>query len=251
MNITSVRDSDWKKDDGTTVRVTTLRFEDGTEAPGYDLPSVPEVGKPLPEGWVIATSKAGKPYVKVPKEKKGGFGGTPAYRNTKEGQAFEQQQMNRRTALMQAVEWLPLSDAGNVPGLLTCADYFSEWLQSSPVLGRAAAAPAVPSAGDSSSEAGRGMVPQQPDPAVIAAAHTAPDTQSAVSTGGVAADEGGPGGSDSVPFGEGGTKSNPGPSSPDHSNDHVHQWANSPKLSKYEVCTAENCMETRRKDSRA
>jgi hypothetical protein len=219
--ITSVRDSDWDKD-GTIVRVTTLRFEDGTEAPGYDLPSVPEVGKPLPDGWEIATSKAGKPYVKVPKEKKGGFGGAPAYRNTKEGQAFEQQQMNRRTALMQAVEWcLPLGDVIGVASLLANADSIYSWLQSSPVLGRAAAAPAVPSAGD---------------------------TQSATSTGGVLADEGGSGRSESIAQGEGTVGSNPGPSSPtDHSNDHVHSWADSPKLSKYEICTVENCMETRRK----
>jgi hypothetical protein len=95
-----------------------------------------------------------------------------------------------------------------------------EMSKSSPVLGRAAAAPAVPSAGD---------------------------TQSAGTTGGTA-DEGGSGGSETIAQGEGTVGSNPGSPSPtDHSNDHVHSWADSPKLSKYEICTVENCMETRRK----
>jgi hypothetical protein len=127
MNVTAIRESDWNKGDGTTVKVTDVTFEGGFKAPGYDLPSVPEIGKPLPDGWEVATSKAGKPYIKVPKKGGGGGGGAPAHRNTKEGQAFEQQQMNRRTALMQAVALT----TQNKEIVATVADYFYAWLQSS------------------------------------------------------------------------------------------------------------------------
>jgi hypothetical protein len=214
--ITSVRDSDWAKPDGTRVRVHTLRFADGTEAPGYDLPSVPEIGKPLPDGWEVATSKAGKPYVKVPKKPGASGGGAPAYRNTKEGQAFEQQQMNRRTALMQAVTIaIPAAKADEV-NVTALADAMYEWLQ------------------------GTSPVSERPEPA--RAESSTGDTP--VGTG--ADDEGGSGGS-GPGDGEASTSPNPGPSSPDHSTDHVHSWTPSPKLSRYEICSIPDCYETRRK----
>src|SRR6185503_11899321 len=63
------------------------------------------IGKPIPEDWTQKQGEYG-PQAFPPREKKGGFGGAPAaFRNTKEGQAIEQDQMNRRTALMQAVQW--------------------------------------------------------------------------------------------------------------------------------------------------
>ena len=55
-----------------------------------------------------------KDRFRLPREQKaGGFGGGPAaYRNTKEGHFYEQERMDRRTALMQAVgdvavRWIP------------------------------------------------------------------------------------------------------------------------------------------------
>lgn len=147
MNVTKVAESDWKKDDGTVTHVTKVTFDDGREVPGYDLPSVPEVGKPLPDGWEIATSKNNKPYIKVPKSGKGFSGGGTAYRNTKEGQAFEQQQMNRRTAIMCAKDLLAsvpwddrqkmadMADALGADVLLLQAQDIYDWLQSSPASG--------------------------------------------------------------------------------------------------------------------
>jgi hypothetical protein len=132
VNVTAIRESDWNKDDGTTVKVTDVTFDSGFKAPGYDLPSVPEIGKPLPDGWEVATSKAGKPYIKVPKRGGGGGGGAPAYRNTKEGQAFEQQQMNRRTAIMQA-RHSPFGGSDAVD--LQDAERIYRWLQSSEGVG--------------------------------------------------------------------------------------------------------------------
>jgi hypothetical protein len=101
------------------------------------------VGKPIPGDWTQREGDYG-PQALPPKDKKGAP--ATAFRNTKEGQAFEQQQMNRRTALMQAV----LSGSTGSGDILVRSDIFYDWLQSSPVLGRAAAAPAVPSAGDTS-----------------------------------------------------------------------------------------------------
>jgi hypothetical protein len=103
VNVVDLRVTDWDKD-GTIVKVSHVKFDDGSEAPGYDLPPGVEVGKPLPDGWEVAQSKSGKPYIKVPKAGKGGFGGgAAAFRNTKEGQFYEQERMDRRTALMQAI----------------------------------------------------------------------------------------------------------------------------------------------------
>ena len=62
------------------------------------------VGKPIPGDWTQKEGDYG-PQAFPPREKKGfgGGGGAAAYRNTKEGQAYEQERMDRRTALMQAV----------------------------------------------------------------------------------------------------------------------------------------------------
>jgi len=125
MNVVGVEVKDWNKDDGTTVKVSHVRFDDGQDIPGYDLPPGIEVGKPLPAGWEIAQSKAGKPYIKVPKPGKGGFGGAPAaYRNTKDGQFYEEERKDRRTALMQACE---ISVDASV--VLKLADTYYTWLR--------------------------------------------------------------------------------------------------------------------------
>jgi hypothetical protein len=63
VNVTAIRESDWTKDDGTVVKVTNVTFDNGQMVPGYDLPAVPEIGKPLPDGWEVAESKAGKLYI--------------------------------------------------------------------------------------------------------------------------------------------------------------------------------------------
>jgi hypothetical protein len=81
----------------------------------------PLIGKPIPGDWTQREGDYG-PQALPPKDKKGAP--APAYRNTKEGQAYEQRMMNRRTALMQAVAMSP-GDA------LFLADTFYEWLQSS------------------------------------------------------------------------------------------------------------------------
>lgn len=60
---------------------------------------------PLPDGWSVKPSDKG-PVVEAPRRGGGGGGGggfAAAYRNTKEGHYYEQERMDRRTALMQAV----------------------------------------------------------------------------------------------------------------------------------------------------
>ena len=152
-NVAAFRVSDWDKD-GTIVKVTTVTLDDGREVPGYDLPPGIEANKPLPDGWEIATSAKGKPYIKVPKAGKGGGGGfAAAFRNTKEGQAIEQERMDRRTALMQAVAVVH-DDA--MPNWWETADQMYIWLRQTsgspnPSQGRAgsggAAAPTQPLSG--------------------------------------------------------------------------------------------------------
>ena len=121
MIVTHLNEREWTKDDGTVVKVTDVTLDDGREIPGYDLPPGLEVGKPLPDGWEVALSKSGKPYVKVPKPGKGFGGGAQAYRNTKEGQFYEQERMDRRTAVMQATV-----DGEFHPGM---GDLIYDWLR--------------------------------------------------------------------------------------------------------------------------
>lgn len=127
--VTEVEVNDWKKDDGSVVKVSNVVFADGTKAPGYDLPPGIEAGKPLPDGWEVATSKSGKPYIKVPKAGKGGFGGgAPAFRNTREGFLLEQESIHRSVALQRAVE-AKAAKWDSLTSIEEYADRFYAWLR--------------------------------------------------------------------------------------------------------------------------
>jgi hypothetical protein len=121
--VTAVKESQWNKDNDTIVKVTTVTFDDGREVPGYDLPSVPEIGKPLPDDWEVATAKSGKLYIKVPKQGKGNA--SAAYRNTREGFDREQLSIHRSVAVKLALE-----HAGELdhPGIFSFADEIYTWL---------------------------------------------------------------------------------------------------------------------------
>ena len=86
------------------------------------------VGKPIPADWTQKQGEYG-PQAFPPRERKGG-GAAPAWRNTEAGFRAEQDFMNRRTALMQAVADLPDASPANV---LIHANIFYEWLSGSPV----------------------------------------------------------------------------------------------------------------------
>lgn len=88
-----------------------IRFDDGTEAwcPDTEKAKALVIGQPLPNEWRVDEGDYG-PRAFPPSDRKG----TPqaAFRNTKEGFLLEQQgyyrkdeRMDRRTALMQAVQW--------------------------------------------------------------------------------------------------------------------------------------------------
>ena len=127
MNILTIRESEWDKD-GTIVKVSHVTLEDGREVPGYDLPPGLEEGKPLPEGWEIATSARGKPYLKAPKPNRGGGGfggGAAAFRNTKEGQAAEQRSIHASVALGHAITLRP---NGTTADITKVADELLVWL---------------------------------------------------------------------------------------------------------------------------
>lgn len=100
------------------------------------------MGKEIPADWTIKQGDYG-PQAFPPREKKGfgPGGGAAAFRNTKEGQAIEQERMDRRTALMQAVA--ALGDAARVESALGLAEAYYTWLREP--TGTAGTAPAVPS----------------------------------------------------------------------------------------------------------
>lgn len=106
--ITSIRPSVWKTDEGEERTTWWVALEGlAGEVPCYD-PRAAEalkVGQPLPDGWEVRTSKQGKPYLAPSRAARsaGGGGGAAAWRNTREGHEAEQERMDRRTALMQAV----------------------------------------------------------------------------------------------------------------------------------------------------
>lgn len=166
MNVQTV--NAWEKDGKTRWYV---HFEDGSDAVCFSPQAADLKPGPLPDGWELDPPKepGWKPMLRAPKKAGGGGGGggPAAWRNTEAGFRFEQGQMNRRTALMQAVE-ISRNFDGDWP---IFAEPMYEWLQ-------AAGEPASPPPRDaspapSSSQApvsGHGEVPDgdvgpQPEPA--------------------------------------------------------------------------------------
>lgn len=84
-------------------KAAILVMDDGTRVWTPEKAKADElVGRAIPEAWTQRTGDYG-PQALPPKPQKQGGGGFSAFRNTKEGQAIEQEAMDRRTALMQAV----------------------------------------------------------------------------------------------------------------------------------------------------
>jgi hypothetical protein len=125
-----VKSETWTNRDGedvTSYRVTLVSDVGQREVPCYDPRGKDLIeDAPVPDGWEVKTSKAGKLYLAAPKAAiSGGFrssGAPAAWRNTEPGAKYEQERMDRRTALMQAVA------IGS--GITTeLADKFYDWLR--------------------------------------------------------------------------------------------------------------------------
>ncbi|HWP38365.1 MAG TPA: hypothetical protein VNL18_12510 [Gemmatimonadales bacterium] len=140
MKVGGVRRDDWTTPEGERKTRYWVYLEGEGEVPCYD-PRAAEFqpGAELPEGWEIRTSQNGKRYLGPPKKGRDGKSWTPAWSNTQEGQAYEQERMDRRTALMQAVAY---SSGGSLEELLSIADVFYSWLRQNQ---NSAAAPLVAS----------------------------------------------------------------------------------------------------------
>jgi hypothetical protein len=128
----------WTNDKGEQVvvyRVTLVNETGQREVPCYSpLGKDLKEDTPLPEGWEVKTSKAGKPYLAAPRVSGGGrsVGAAPAaWRNTEAGAKYEQERMDRRTALMQAVALHGSPATDHAPGVLNDADEFYAWLRQS------------------------------------------------------------------------------------------------------------------------
>ena len=138
-------------------KAALLHFKDNTIkpvwTPDFELAQT-LVGKPIPADWVRKDGEYG-PQAFPPK--KGGSGGAPAWRNTKEGflaeqegrqrwQQIEEERKDRRTALMTAAEVAkafiavdPTPKTSPRPGTVIgdLAETFYQWLRSSPAAGPA------------------------------------------------------------------------------------------------------------------
>jgi hypothetical protein len=137
-----VKASTWTSDDGpkTTYWVTLVNETGQREVPCYD-PRGKDLKEdaPLPEGWEVKTSKAGRPYLAAPRLTSGGGGHrgagpqTTAWRNTEAGAKYEQERMDRRTALMQAVAEFAVPSVHPRPDshVLKSAEEFYQWLRES------------------------------------------------------------------------------------------------------------------------
>lgn len=142
MSATVIRVNPWEKDGKTRYFVDLMQGSDKVESVSFSEKAADlEIGKPLPEGWELKPPKqeGWKPMLKAPKAQRGGGfgGGAAAWRNTKEGAHAEQERMDRRTALMQAVA---ITVEPNQ--VLKKADEFYSWLRST-----SGAAPVAPATG--------------------------------------------------------------------------------------------------------
>jgi hypothetical protein len=136
------------------IKVEKWTNRDGEDVTSYRVTLVNEIGQrevncydprgkdlkedtPLPEGWEVKTSKAGKPYLAAPRNSAPGGGRSnplqTAWRNTEAGAKYEQERMDRRTALMQAVTAHPSEETPDAPvynpEILGTADMFYAWLR--------------------------------------------------------------------------------------------------------------------------
>jgi hypothetical protein len=89
------------------------------------------IGQPLPLGTEYEEPKfeGAKRAIKLPRDKNAS---QAAFRNTKEGLLYEQERMDRRTALMQAVAALATPEIGekvSTAALLVLADNMYGWLR--------------------------------------------------------------------------------------------------------------------------
>jgi hypothetical protein len=127
--------------EATTYWVTLVDSVGQREVPCYD-PRGKDLKEdaPLPEGWEVKTSKAGKPYLAAPRVSGGGGGSgrsvsgpSTAWRNTEAGAKYEQERMDRRTALMQAVatDHYATEHDMRTLGVKGYADEFYAWLRRS------------------------------------------------------------------------------------------------------------------------
>jgi hypothetical protein len=141
--VESVKESQWMKDgvEATTYWVTLVDGVGQREVPCYD-PRGKDLKEdaPLPEGWEVKTSKAGKLYLAAPKATgSGGFrssGGSkkdyiPRHGDTVEGFRENDERVDRRKALELAVQIFN-GPTGSVNFTLEeTANYWYAWLRES------------------------------------------------------------------------------------------------------------------------
>jgi hypothetical protein len=136
VKVTSVSDDSFNGKDGRVLAAKlTYTDENGSNTlPGYG-PAMAQVLK-----WQAGeeqeietyTTRNGKAAFRLPNSgggRGGGAGFAAAYRNTKEGQEYEQRQMNRRTAMMKSAEVHAALKTTDLNQIFALADRMDEWLE--------------------------------------------------------------------------------------------------------------------------
>lgn len=128
MKVTSLRRSDWTTQEGESRTAWHVSLDGGPEVPCYDARAAQwQVGQDLPPGWEVRTSQAGKRYLAGPREQRR-TSAAAAWRSTSAGFAAEQERMDRRTALMQAVALVAGTGAA-IGEALRVAEEMYAWLR--------------------------------------------------------------------------------------------------------------------------
>ncbi len=152
-----------------------LILDDGTQVwtPDIDKAKELKLGEPIPPTWTMKDGQYG-PQAFPPREGKGFGGGATAFRNSKEGQFYEQERMDRRTALMQMVAAAGLLGKVSEDDL-KMAEWFYAWLRKS--------AGSAPSSAPPNTGSDRSPFRPEPGPSAVEPGKAAADTSGAAGKG--------------------------------------------------------------------
>jgi hypothetical protein len=126
MNVETVTPREWDKDGEKVVTYWVKLTDREKDVPCYQASILDlKLGEPLPEGWEIRQSKAGKDYLAPPRKPGSGSGS-----GRREMSPSERAEIRAEVALKAAVEFFGDRAAvqTNLAGVLRVADEMYEWI---------------------------------------------------------------------------------------------------------------------------
>jgi len=127
VKIETVTPREWDKDGEKVVTYWVKLTDREKDVPCYQASILDlKLGEPLPEGWEIRQSKAGKDYLAPPRKPGSGSGGS----GRREMSPSERAEIRAEVALKAAVEFFGDRAAvqTNLAGVLRVADEMYEWI---------------------------------------------------------------------------------------------------------------------------